>query len=131
MLPEPMQGAIAFCASHSIEAVARERSEVLRKAVAKAHELAAAEHELKDSMSDRRRRVLAPKRMMLFKWMLEQSGFTDETLFDDICNVFDLSGILPESNTFAKKMPPASIPTEMLRSVADKARLALLHAWVW
>eukprot|EP00435_Cladocopium_sp_Y103_P041803 s1348_g11.t1 len=126
MLPEPMQQAISFCAKHGPEAVARGRSEFLRKAVSKAKELAAAEEELKATMSERRKKVLAPKRMLLFKWMLEESGFGDKGLFDDICSGFDLTGTLPESNTFAKRMRPANIPTEELRNVADKARGALL-----
>eukprot|EP00435_Cladocopium_sp_Y103_P025333 s1821_g6.t1 len=121
-----MQAAIDFCASHSSETVARERSDFLRRAVAKAKEFEGEERKLKESMSERRRNVLAPKRMKLFQWMMEISDFGDKRLFEDVCSGFDLTGILPESNTFAKKMRPASLPTEAVRSVADKARQALL-----
>eukprot|EP00435_Cladocopium_sp_Y103_P017297 s391_g4.t1 len=126
MLPRPMQEAIEFCASHSPEAVARDRSDFLRRAVAKAKEFEDEERKLKQGMSERRRSVLAPKRMKLFQWMMEISDFGDKGLFEDVCRGFDLTGTLPESNTFTKKMRPASLPTEALRNVADRARQALL-----
>eukprot|EP00435_Cladocopium_sp_Y103_P004122 s4433_g1.t1 len=84
--------------------------------------------ELKANMSERRRKVVAPKRMKLFQWMLEESHFADKGLSEDVCIVFDLTGILLKSNTFAKKMRPANIPIETLRNVADKARCALLRS---
>eukprot|EP00435_Cladocopium_sp_Y103_P040928 s2951_g11.t1 len=121
-----MQAAIDFCASHSPEVVARERSDFLRRAVAKSKELEEEERKLKMGLSERRRTVLAPKRMKLFQWMMEISEFGDKGLFEDVCSGFDLTGTLPESNTFAKKMRPASLPTDALRNVADKARQALL-----
>eukprot|EP00435_Cladocopium_sp_Y103_P061364 s1087_g23.t1 len=126
MLPEPMQAAIDFCASHSPDMLARERSDFLRRAVAKSKELEEEERKLKMGLSERRRTILAPKRMKLFQWMMEISEFGDKGLFEDVCSGFDLTGTLPESNTFAKKMRPASLPTDALRSVADKARQALL-----
>eukprot|EP00435_Cladocopium_sp_Y103_P055098 s1685_g18.t1 len=57
---------------------------------------------------------------------MEIFEFGDKGLFEDVCSGFDLTGTLPESNTFAKKMRPASLPTDALRNVADKARQALL-----
>eukprot|EP00435_Cladocopium_sp_Y103_P059063 s44_g21.t1 len=96
-LPRPMQEAIEFCTSHSPEAVARDRSDFLRRAVAKAKELEDEERTLKQGMSERRRSVLAPKRMKLFQWMMEISDFGDKGLFEDVCRGFDLTGTLPES----------------------------------
>lgn len=125
-LPEPMVGAVHFSASRSLEYVGQTRSETLRSMVAKAKELSNAEWELKQTLSDRRREVLAQKRLLLFKWMLEQSGSTDVDLFQDLCKGFDLTGSLPESNTFAKKFRPAQLPTDALRSIANTAREALL-----
>ena len=58
--------------------------------------------------------------------MLEESDFTDLIPFQDLCNGFDLTGALPESQTFTKRFKPAHLPTAVLRGVAGKARDALL-----
>ena len=47
-------------------------------------------------------------------------------LVDDVCQGFDLTGKLPASHHFSQKYRPAALPTEALRSVADRARGALL-----
>ena len=62
----------------------------------------------------------------MFKWLLEKSDFADAELVNDLCNGFDLTGPLPESNTFTKRFRPAHLPTDALRGVAKLARTALL-----
>jgi len=87
-----------------------------------------ADHEaaLKGDMSGRRRTILEKKRLLLFKELLVEAGSNDVNLVEDICNGFDLTGKLPESNQFDKKFRPAALPTDPLRSIADRARCALL-----
>ena len=125
-LPTPMLEAVRFSASHSLEHVGKCRSEAMRHFVTKARELAGEERALKDGLSERRREVLSSKRLLLFKWLLDKSEFTDANLFEDLCNGFDLIGTLPSSHTFSKRFKPAHLPTDVLRGVAQKARSALL-----
>ena len=68
----------------------------MRELVAKVKELSSEEKVLKASYSDRRREILSSKRLLLFKWLLERSGFTDVDLFHDLCSGFNLTGALPE-----------------------------------
>ena len=125
-LPKPMLEAIQFGAKHSIEALARHRSEALRKMIAQSKLLAQQEGDLKSSMSKRRCEVLKNKRLLLFKELLLESGSEDLNLVEDICQGFDLTGKLPASHHFHQKYRPAALPTEALRGVADRARSALL-----
>ena len=125
-LPSPMLEAIHFSASHSLEHVGKCRSETMRRFVEMAKQLAQDETALKSGFSARRREILSSKRLLLFKSLLEDSGFMDLNLFQDLCNGFDLTGTLPESQTFARRFKPAHLPTEVLRGAARKARDALL-----
>ena len=96
--------------------------------VAKAEQLSHEEERLKQRLSLRRREVLAQKRLVLFKWLLEKSGSIDTELFSDLCSGFDLTGTLPESNTFAKRFRPAHLPADVLRGVAKTARTTLFSS---
>ena len=125
-LPAPMLEAIRFSAAHSRDYVGRCRSETMRRLVDKAKQQSNEEATLKNSLSARRREILSSKRLLLFKWLLEESGFTDVNLFQDLCKGFDLTGTLPDSQTFSKRFKPAHMLTAVLRDVARKAREALV-----
>ena len=126
-LPAPMLEAVKFSTSHSLEHVGRCRSEAMGHFVAKAKELAGEERVLKNSLFEKRREVLSSNRLLLFKWLLDKSEFTDANLFEDLCKGFDLTGTLPSSHTFfSKRFKPAHLPTDVVRGVAQKARSALL-----
>jgi len=96
--------------------------------VAKAVQLFHEEECLKQRLSLRRREVLAQKRLVLFKWLLEMSGSVDTELFSDLCSGFDLTGTLPESNTFAERFRPAHLPADVLRGFAKNGRTSLFSS---
>ena len=96
--------------------------------IAKAQQLGPSEQGLKADMSERRRLILKGKRLLLLKDLLQQSGSLDVGLPEDICAGFDLTGKLPESHCFEPRYKPASIPTEALRNVANRARTVLLRS---
>ena len=127
-LPEPMQEALQFCAAHDEKYVANFRSESLRAMISKAQQLDPCEREVKAGMSERRLLILRGKRLMLFKDLLQQSGSQDVGLSEDISAGFDLTGKLPESHCFGQRYKPASIPTEALRNIANRARTVLLRS---
>jgi hypothetical protein len=110
-LPEPMKNAAEFITTRSPQEVAQHRSEVLRKMIHRAAQLADREAALKGDMSGRRRAILEKKRLLLFKELLVEAGSNDVNLVEDICNGFDLTGKLPESNQFDKKFRPVALPT--------------------
>ena len=117
-----------FCTQHTAHYVAQHRSSVLRDMIARAEQLKEDEEKWKASLSSRIRKVLDSKRILLFKELLIKSGSTDLNLHEDMCTGFDLTGKLPLSNVFEPKFRPAAISTESLRSVADRARHALIDS---
>ena len=68
--------------------------------MAEAQNLAGQEKDFKALMSDRRKVILAKKRLLLFKSLLKQADSPDLDLVDDISSGFDLTGKLPASNQF-------------------------------
>ena len=90
-LPAPMLAAVHRAATEPVESLCQTRSEALRMMLAKAKEFQPAEEELKQSLSARRKEVLKGKRLVLFQWLLEQSGSTDTRFVTDLCNGFDLT----------------------------------------
>ena len=124
-IPGPMLEAVKFNSLQSPEAVAKHRSETIRRLISMANTLDRSEAKLKSELSERRREVLGKKRLLLFKALLEEAGSADKNLVD-ICRGFDLVGRLPESNYFEKRFKPVNLAPASLREVAEKARVALL-----
>ena len=59
-------------------------------------------------MSTRRQEVLKGKKLCLLRTLLLEAGH-DVSLVDQLTHGFDLTGMLPESNIFAKRVRPAVI----------------------
>ena len=72
---------------------------------------------LKNSLSDRRN-VLKDKRLCLFKTLISKAGH-DDHLVDHLVEGFDLTGLLPESHVFNKRMKPAAMSCDELRRVSE------------
>jgi ribonuclease HI len=108
-------------------AMARSRTEEIKRWMHLAESFKDAEHDLKNSLSERRRYILADKRLVLLKTLLQDAGHSETTLVDDLTRGFDLTGTLPESNSFAKKVRPATMSCEELRRVADMCRQGMLE----
>ena len=103
------------------------RTEELKRWVALSGDLQNAEAEIRAGMSDRRREILEGKKLALLKALLSDAGHSDVNLVDDLSAGFDLTGALPESHSFAKRVRPASLSREELRSVADLCRKSMLE----
>ena len=64
------------------------------------------------------RDVLAGKRLLLFKEILEELNFPDKTLVDEICACFTLSGWQSRSHVF----PSLKRPAQSLESACKVAK---------
>ncbi|CAE7277481.1 unnamed protein product [Symbiodinium sp. CCMP2592] len=122
LLPSELVEAIRANHSKDVATLGRERTEMLKKWLARAEELETAEKQLKGSFSSHRRQVLCNKRLLLMKEMLDSVGHEDEDLISDLSNGFDLTGPLPRSNAFKNKYRPAAMAEETLRKSAGLVR---------
>ena len=60
-----------------------------------ANQLKQDEEKLKSTMSDSRRRILDPKRLLLMKHIITSEGYDDVGLADDLISGFSLVGEVP------------------------------------
>ena len=114
--------AIMFIRDHSAAEVAMFRVKQLKRFSHRAVELAAQEAELKASLNEDVRTVLADKRLLLFKEMASEAQVGDDGLFDELVKGFSLTGAMPESGTFPAKLRPAQISVQQLKESAVWAR---------
>jgi len=103
------------------------RTEEIRRWINLSKDLQPAEVEIRSNMSDRRQKILEGKKLALLRALLSDAGHSDLNLVDDLTTGFNLTGALPESHTFAKRVKPATLSREELRSVADLCRKSMLE----
>eukprot|EP00439_Symbiodinium_sp_Y106_P000371 s10188_g1.t1 len=115
LLPAELDVAVRKNFEMSEHTLGQHRTEMIRKWIARANDLVPQEELLKKDMSTNRQSILASKRLMLFKSLLEEAGHADNELCDDLAKGFDLVGRLPESRVFKKKFRPATMLEDDLR----------------
>ena len=126
LLPAELSVAIKKNFEMSEHSLGQHRTEMIRKWIARANALVPQEELLKKDMSANRQSILASKRLLLFKYLVEEAGHADNELCDDLVKGFDLVGRLPESRVFKKKFRPATMLENDLREGASRARQATL-----
>lgn len=78
-------------------------------------------------MSDRRKDILGSKNLALFDHLLKDAEHGDNDLVSQLAEGFDLTGSLPESNVFSRKVRPAAMSCGDLRRIADLSRDGMLQ----
>ena len=114
--------AIVFLRDHSVAQVKLFRAKQLRRFVERAESLKHEEEALKATLDEDVRGVLAPKRLLLFKEMMEEAGVGDKGLFEELTQGFALTGDMPESGQFPAKLKPALISVQQLKDSAVWAK---------
>ena len=95
-----------------------------KKWLNRAKELEADEARLRINLGDHVKQVLKGKRLLVFKEMLEELGFPDKHLVQDIISGFRLSGWMRDSQVFTS-LPR---PPKMTLATLLKSSLGLQHA---
>ena len=107
--------------------MALSRTEEIKRWISLSKDLQHAEAEIRANMSTRRQKILEGKKLALLRSLLLDAGHSDLNLVDDLIAGFNLTGALPESHAFAKRVRPATISCEELRSVADLCKKSMLE----
>ena len=128
--PDEMNEVVQHCAHNTPGGLAQERTEEIKRWIHLASSLSEAEHRLKENMSSRRKQVLQGKNLLLFKALMEDAKHRDSDLVDQLASGFDLTGGLPESNVFARKMRPAAMSCVELRRISELCRQSMLQTVV-
>ena len=113
-----VQKVVAWNILHPPFYLAKRRVDFFKKWCRRARELETAEANLKKDLPEHIRQVLANKRILLLKEILEDCGYGDSTLIDDLCAGFPLSGYMPRSNVFRSKTRRPAFSTETLHKLS-------------
>ena len=101
---------------------------MLNHYLARAKALHAQECALHDSLDEQIKPVMASKRLLLFKEMMDDAGVQDKELFSDMCNGFRLVGDLQPSGQFQQQWKPAALGVEQLQQTALWAQKAVVSS---
>ena len=88
----------------------------------RAKELAPEEAKLKAGVSEHRQKILAPKRIRLFKEMLEDIQYDDLGVVQELIDGATLTGDIPVTGVLDTKLKPARIDIEQLMDVAEQVK---------
>ena len=107
-LPEPLQLAVEINTTLSGRQLASQRAEWLAKWAAVAKEMVPGEVELKQAMAPHARRLIADKRLALWKKMLEAAGYPAVSVVDEMMQGTDLVGEVELTGLFRPDFKQAS-----------------------
>ena len=110
------------------EEVILHRARWLKKWTNRAMELAKEEHHLHDRLPPHRKKILDGKRLLVLKEILEDEGYPDVGLVQEIEDGFDLVGISGESEALPPDFQPASISQEELLASSERSNKAVIHS---
>ena len=105
--------------SGELHLLVKARAAFLMRWTTRCKELEEDERKLHESLEPHLQKVLRGKRLLVFQEMLNDLGYPDSTLVQDICKGFQLTGWLPKSGVF----PPAfKRPTHNLETARKLAK---------
>ena len=127
VIPDNLADTIEVITHTSDVDVARCRTVEVRKWVIKAKEFIDQEDKLKSSLDDHCKKILASKKLVLFREMLKECGHADVTIASEILRGFSLMGDLPRSGVFSDRASFATLTKEQMKSTARLNRMAIFN----
>ena len=127
-VPIDTKKCIEYRSANTSESLASERTGVMSRWMMELVECMDEEKAYKGGMSPHRAKVLSTKRLVLFRRMLVEAGHEDDGLVENIKNGFDLVGDIPKSGVYKKRVKPATITSDELRSSAKRTRKAIIQS---
>ena len=114
-LPPPLARAIAKSAQSKPEALAKERTNLVRQWATRAHALEGEERAFKRSLRPEVAKILAPKRLLLWRELMHQFEYPDPEVFDLVTSGVSLTGEVECAGLFNSVNRPATMSTQQLR----------------
>ena len=127
-LSESMMEAIRKNALLKPSQVVSFRANWFKRWTARALELRGEEKRLMDALPPHRRKVLQGKRLVLLREILQDAGYPDVKLAEDIAAGFDLVGETERSEAMPDHLLPATISIDELLDTAPGANRGIYHS---
>ena len=128
MLPEVLQDAVAKNLSMSSLELAELRAKWFKKWTSRARHLAPQEAEFKRSLAPHLQHILRPKRLLLLKEIMEDEGYPDPGVFDELAFGTELTGCVPQTGVFDPVFKPALLTTCELAEQAASSNQAIFRS---
>ena len=124
LVPDVLQKAIEKnFGKGSVQGLPAARASWFSKWTARAKQLMEEEVALKATLPSHAAHILEPKRMLLFKEILEDTGYPDVGAFEELLHGTELVGEVKPFGIFEKAFRPADITTEQLLSAPKSTRV--------
>ena len=125
-LPEPLRKAVDLNKKLGPEGLASFREDWFRKWEARATQLEEEEAKLKASMPEHLRSILAPKRLVLWREIMEDLGYKDVAVFNEVVEGTNLLGQVPLTGLYPQTFKPAKAsPSEVLKGAEASRKRTL------
>ena len=127
-IPPVLRDAILKHKDCAPDKIAKARAKFFAKWLKVAQDLQGDEAKLKEGMSTERRKILQPKRLLLWQAMLREANYADPGVVNETIKGTDLVGEAPPTGVFNTKFRPAKRTVENLASCAPAIREAILNS---
>eukprot|EP00435_Cladocopium_sp_Y103_P050486 s403_g15.t1 len=127
-LPTALADALEFVRSTPMHEVAKHRCSALSYWLERGTALQDSETALHETMPKDLKDILAPKRLLLWKEMLDHYGYPDTDVFNEVVSGIELAGTAPFVPSFDPCFKPAKVTTNELAKNARAARIALFSS---
>ena len=128
LLPSPLEHAISLNINLPPGDLVSLRAAWFKKWIVRIEELESDERSLKASMPEHLRKILSPKRLLVFREMLAELDYPDQGVFDEIACGTGLAGSVPDSGLFEKVFRPCEITEEQLKSGAEHNSKSIFYS---
>ncbi len=126
LLPE-VRDAIKVISETPVDQIVKKRGQWFNKYVVAAKDLETANKDILNCMPIEMRKVMQSKRLAVMKRILEDHGYPDTRIVDDMASGFDLVGEAPTSSgVLPQKFTPANLHVDELSAGALLAREACI-----
>ena len=127
-LPPALRKAVTYCSSKTMHEVAVDRHSTLSYWLGMAKELSNKEKLFHEQLPERLQSILMPKKLLLWREMLEFYGYPDLAVFDEVTSGTDLVGAVPTIPYFDPTFKPAKMTVKELGDSALSIRKSLLSS---
>ena len=118
-VPEPLLSAIRESKKCNPEILAKTRTDTLKQWAMRAKALESEEERFKSGLHPDVAKILAPKRLLLWKELMARYSYPDTGVFDLITSGVSLTGEVENSRLFNSVNKPATLSVQQLREEAD------------
>lgn len=127
-LPPALAEALSECEKADDSALNKRRIATLKFWVDKAKELDPEERALHEKLPEHVRHILKPKRLLLWKAMMDHYNYFDPNVFQEVTEGIELVGTAPFVKEFNPSFKPAKMTVDDLVRSAASVRKSVLHS---